>query len=85
MSDIICPILELSVVFPGTLLSYLPMRHHLRIKYWKLIATIVPFLLLLCILGGVVCYFLKIGTLWIILPILLLVCAIYCRTLKISY
>lgn len=85
MTDLIRPMLELAIFFPSMLLSYLPMRRHLRFGYGKLAAIGVLVLLLLSVLGGSLCYFLRIGTLWITLPALPLLCVAYCATLKISH
>lgn len=30
MTDILCPVLELSVIIPGILLAYLPVKNYLR-------------------------------------------------------
>lgn len=84
MIDILRPIVELAIIFPGALFAYLPMKRYLRISYGKLSAIATPILLLLCVPGGALCYFLHIGTLWVSLPILLITGAAYCRTLSIT-
>lgn len=84
MTDILRPIIELAVIFPGALLAYLPMKRQLKISCKKLAAIAAPVLLLLCVAGGSLCYFLQIKVLWIILPILLIISVAYCHTLKLT-
>lgn len=84
MIDILRPIVELAIIFPGALLAYLPMKQYLRISYGKLAAIASPILLLLCVIGGALSYLLQTGTLWVSLPILLILGAAYCRTVSIT-
>ena len=55
MTDILRPVLELSVIIPGILLAYLPVKSYLRQTPLKLTAWLLPLLLGICILGGAVC------------------------------
>ena len=55
MTDILRPVLELSVIIPGILLAYLPVKNYLRQTPLKLTAWLLPLLLGICILGGAVC------------------------------
>ncbi len=55
MTDILRPVLELSVIIPGILLSYLPVKSYLRQTPLKLTAWLLPLLLGICIFGGAVC------------------------------
>lgn len=43
--------LELAVLIPGTLLAYLPMKEHLKIKMGALTAIWLSTLLMLCIVA----------------------------------
>ena len=54
MIDILCSIIELTVVLPGLLLAYLPMKKYIKIKPVKLLAIIAPIFLLLCAVGGII-------------------------------
>lgn len=83
MIDILRPIVEISVIFPGILLAYLPMSRHLRIKKGKLLLLWIPILIFLCIAGGSLCCFLQIKTIWVIIPLFFISSVIYCQTLKI--
>ena len=51
MTDILRPVLELSVIIPGILLSYLPVKSYLRQTPLKLTAWLLPLLLGICIFG----------------------------------
>ena len=52
MKDILRPILELSVVLPGLLLAYFPVKSYLKQSPGKLAARILPLMAGLCIGGG---------------------------------
>lgn len=84
MLDILRPIIELAVILPGALIAYLPMKKHLRMRLGKLAAVSIPILLLLCIIGGGLCYFLQIAVIWATLPILFFTGIAYCHTLKLT-
>lgn len=84
MTDVLRPIIELAIIFPGVLIAYLPMKRHLRVKKGKLTAILIPILTLMCTVGGSLCYFLKIGTIWVTIPILLIMGIIYCKSIKIT-
>ena len=62
MKDILRPILELSVVLPGLLLAYFPVKSYLKQSPGKLAARILPLMAGLCIGGGIVCYQLHAST-----------------------
>ena len=81
MTDILRPVLELSVIIPGILLAYLPVKSYLRQTPFKLTAWL---LLGICILGGAVCCALQIPTRWFLFPLLPVIMLIYHKTLKIS-
>ena len=84
MTDILRPVLELSVIIPGILLSYLPVKSYLRQTPLKLTAWLLPLLLGICIFGGAVCCALHFPTRWILFPLLPVIMLIYHKTLKIS-
>lgn len=84
MTDILCPVLELSVIIPGILLAYLPVKSYLRQTPLKLTAWLLPLLVGICILGGAVCHALQIPTRWFLFPLLPVIMLIYHKTLKIS-
>ena len=84
MKDILRPILELTVVFPGLLLAYFPVRSYLKRSPKRLAAWAVPQLLGLCLGGGLLCYRFGCPT---ALPLLLITLAaifLYFKTLRIS-
>ena len=84
MKDILRPILELTVVFPGLLLAYFPVRSYLKRSPKRLAAWAVPLLLGLCLGGGLLCYRFGCPT---ALPLLLITLAaifLYLKTLRIS-
>lgn len=62
MTDILRPILEISVVIPGTLLAYLPAKAYLKQRPLKLLAWMLPLLVGLSVVGGLLCYGLNITT-----------------------
>ena len=84
MTDILRPVLELSVIIPSILLAYLPVKNYLRQTPLKLTAWLLPLLLGICILGGAVCCALQIPTRWFLFPLLPVIMLIYHKTLKIS-
>ena len=55
MPDILRPVLELSVIIPGILLAYLPVKSYLKQTPFKLTAWLLPLLLGIYIFGGAVC------------------------------
>ena len=84
MTDILRPVLELSVIIPCILLAYLPVKSNLRQTPFKLTVWLLPLLLGICILGGAVCCALQIPTRWFLFPLLPVIMLIYHKTLKIS-
>ena len=84
MTDILRPVLELSVIIPGILLAYLPVKSYLRQTPLKLTAWLLPLLLGICIFGGAVCCTRHFPTRWILFPLLPVIMLIYHKTLKIS-
>ena len=84
MKDVLRPILELTVVFPGLLLAYFPVRSYLKQPPARLAAWAVPLLLGLCLGGGLLCYHFGISTAFSVLLITLTAIFLYHRTLRIS-
>ena len=84
MKDILRPILELTVVFPGLLLAYFPVRSYLKQSPAKLAAWVVPLLLGLCLGGGLLCYHFSLSTAFPLLFITLAAIFLYLKTLRIS-
>ncbi len=62
MNNILRPTFELTVIIPGMILAYLSVKSTLKISLPKLIAWLFPLLIALCILGGILCSALQIGT-----------------------
>ena len=84
MKDILRPILELSVVLPGLLLAYFPVKSYLKQSPGKLAARILPLMAGLCIGAGIVCYQLHASTASALAGITLLAIGLYTGTLQIS-
>ena len=84
MKDILRPILELTVVFPGLLLAYFPVRSYLKRSPARLAAWAVPLLLGLCLGGGLLCYRFGCPTALALLLITLAAILLYLKTLRIS-
>ena len=84
MRDILRPILELSVVLPGLLLAYFPVKSYLKQPPKKTAAWLLPLMTGLCIGGGIVCYELRVSTVLALAGITLLAAALYTGTLRIS-
>ena len=87
MNTILQPILELTVIIPGMLLTYLPVRSYLHTgshksfsdagtdhadpAFLNLLLWLVPLLAIVSILGGAICYHWNLSTAWILFPLLL--------------
>ena len=84
MKDILRPILELTVAFPGLLLAYFPVRSYLKGSPKRLAAWAVPLLLGLCLGGGLLCYRFGCPTALPLLLITLAAILLYLKTLRIS-
>ena len=84
MKDILRPILELTVVFPGLLLAYFPVRSYLKRSPARLAAWAAPLLLGLCLGGGLLCYRFGCPTALPLLLITLAAILLYLKTLRIS-
>lgn len=84
MIDMLRPMAELSVIFPAALLAYLPMKTHLRMHPGRLAALMLPILAVICILCGLLCYFLKINVILMMIPVALLLFVAYVHTLNVT-
>ena len=84
MKDVLRPILEFTVVFPGLLLAYFPVGSYLKLSPAKLAAGAVPLLLGLCLGGGLLCYCFNSPTALPLLVITLAASLLYVKTLQTS-
>ncbi len=84
MTELLQPVIELLIFIPGMLLAYLPMKQNLRLRPGRLAAAMVPFILLLCLGGGLLWHSLPIKAIWIYLPAAAIAGLVYIRTLQIS-
>lgn len=62
MKDILRPMLELFVALPGLLLAYFPVKSYLKQSPRNLAAWLLPLMAGLGVGGGLVCYRLRIST-----------------------
>lgn len=84
MKDILCPILELTVVLPGVLLAYFPVKSYLKQSPGRLAAWLLSLLTVLCTGGGLICYELRVSTVPVLALIALLAMILYIKTIRIS-
>ena len=84
MKDLLRPILELTVVFPGLLLAYFPVRSYLKQSSAKLAVWEVPLLFGLCLGGGLFCYHFGLSTAFPLLLITIVTIFLYLKTLRLS-
>lgn len=84
MKDVLRPVLELTVVFPGLLLAYFPVGSYLKLPPAKLAAGAVPLLLGLCLGGGLLCYHFGLSTAFPLLLITIVTIFLYLKTLRLS-
>ena len=84
MTELLQPVIELLIFIPGMLLAYLPMKQNLRLRPGRLAAAMVPFILLLCLGGGLLWHSLPVKAKWIYLPAAAIAGLVYIRTLQIS-
>ena len=59
MKDLIRPVLEFTVILPGILLAFLPVKPYLKQAPLRLAAWLLPLLLAVCIFSGVLAYTFK--------------------------
>ena len=84
MTDMLRPILEMSVLIPGVLLSYLPVSQSLRQPRGRFIGWILPLLLGLSALGGWGCYRLRLSTVVAMAVLIPILTGVYVKTLRVS-
>ncbi len=84
MQDILSLILEFSILLPGMLLAYLPMKQHLRIPPARLAAAASLFTVSLCMLFSFLCCYFRLKALWMTGIAALLCGFFYILTLTIS-
>ena len=84
MKDMLRPILELTVVLPGLLLAYFPVKSYLKQSPGKLAAWLLPLLLGLCLGGGLLCYHFCVSTVFSLALIAPVTSVLYIKTLRIS-
>ena len=84
MKDMLRPMLELTVVLPGLLLAYFPVKSYLKQSPWKLAAWLLPLLLGLCLGGGLLCYHFCVSTVFSLAFIAAVTSVLYIKTLRIS-
>lgn len=84
MMDAFRPVLELSVVIPGLVLAYCPVKSYLKQSQRRLFGWLLPLFLCLSIGGGVACYRLHVSTAPALAVLLLTAAVIYIKMLRIS-
>lgn len=84
MRGILQPILELGVLLPGVVLAYLPMGSHLRQSPKKLLLWMGPLCLAQVLVGGLLCWALRLPTLPVLIPAASVTALAYTRSLELS-
>ena len=84
MKDVLRPILELTVILPGLLLSYFPVKSYLKQSPGWLAAWVLPLLAGFCTAGGLICYNRRMSIVPALVLIVLLAIVLYVSTLRIS-
>lgn len=84
MENIIRPILEFTVILPGMLLVYLPMRTYLKQSFFMLFLWLMPLLACISIIGGIFCWHFNMPTILLLFPVALFLILLYHWTLQIS-
>lgn len=84
MKDVLRPILELTVIFPGLLLSYFPVKSYLKQSPERLAVWVLPLLAGFCTAGGLICYNRHMSIVSALVLIVLLAIVLYVSTLRIS-
>ena len=77
MPDLFRPILELSVIIPGMLLAYLPIRTCTKQSFPMLCIWLFPLLAAISVFGGVICHACTLSTGFLLFPVLLLLLLLY--------
>ena len=84
MPDALRPILELSVVLPGLLLAYIPVKTYLKQTPARLLGWLPPLFAALAVGGGLACWRLHVSTAPAQAVLILAAIAAYIKTLRIS-
>ena len=84
MREVLRPILELTVVIPGLLLAYFPVKSYLKQPAGKLAAWLTPAMLGLCVAGGALCRYLHASAALATAGLTLMAMLLYIRTTQIS-
>ena len=84
MREVLRPILELTVVIPGLLLAYFPVKSYLKQSAGRLAAWLIPAMLGLCVAGGALCRYLHASTALATAGLTLMAMLLYIRTTQIS-
>ena len=84
MPDALRPILELSVVLPGLLLAYIPVKTYLKQTPARLLGWLLPLFAALAVGGGLACWRLHVSTAPAQVVLVLAAIAAYIKTLRIS-
>jgi len=84
MENVIRPILEFTVILPGILLAYLPMRSYLKQSFSKMLLWLIPLLTGISILEGICCFRFNMPTILLLFPTAMLLMLMYHKTLQIS-
>lgn len=84
MTDWLRPTLSLSVVIPGVLLAYFPVKSSTKQPFARLLAWLLPLLALLCAGSGTICYLRRVSVLPALVGIAALSGVIYMQSLRVS-
>ncbi len=84
MSNLLCTILELAILFPGAVLAYIPMHSYLRFSIRKHTLLLCTALTFICVACGLVSYMLQLNTMYIMPVATVLSGIIYMYSLRIS-
>lgn len=84
MTEMLRPILELTIVFPALLLAYIPVKSYLKLPPKRLILCLLPLLTALCVGGGLICYRLRVSTAWALTIAVFCAGAAYIASLRVS-
>ncbi len=84
MLDTLKPTLEITVIIPGIILAYFPVRTCLRTSLFKLLGWILPLFICLSLAGGALCRHFCISTAPVMTVLILTAYIIYAGSLKMS-
>lgn len=84
MLDTLKPTLEITVIIPGIILAYFPVRTCLRTSLYKLLGWILPLFICLSLAGGALCRHFCISTAPVMTVLILTAYIIYAGSLRMS-